>query len=72
MALYTFVIASFYFGVVLPKFKSMGRGTWASTSIAICLCILSPTSFTFVGDHAIENYSFSSLSLPLDPHDICI
>lgn len=46
-------LASFYFGVVLPKFKLMEIGTCVSTSIVIWLCILSFASFTFVGDYAL-------------------
>jgi len=43
-------LTSLYFGVILPKFKLMEKGTWANTSVAICMCIISLASLTFVGD----------------------
>ncbi len=38
------------------------RGTWVSTSIAICLCSLSLTSLTFVREHALLKIILSFLS----------
>ncbi len=62
MALYTFVLTSFYSSVILPKFKLMEKGTWASTSIAIYLCILSLASFTFARNQAFLKFSLFHFS----------
>ncbi len=58
---------------VLPKFKLLEKGTWVSTSIAICLC-----NFISCSLHICKRLNtnkdcfFSSVNSPLDPHDICI
>ncbi len=44
------------------RFKLLERGTWVSTSIAICLCSLSLTSLTFVREHALLKIVLSCLS----------
>ncbi len=59
---FSFALASLCFGVVLPKFKLLERGTWASTLIAIYLCNLSLASFTFVGDQTLLMIILSHLS----------
>ncbi len=50
---FAFVLTSFCFGVVLPKFKLLERGTWANTLAAICLCNLSLTSFIFTRNQTL-------------------
>jgi hypothetical protein len=44
---FAFVLTSLCSSVVLLKFKLLGRSIWANTLIAIYLCSLSLTSFTF-------------------------
>jgi len=50
---FAFALASLYSSVVLPKFKLLERGTWASTLIATCLCNLFPISFTFARNQTL-------------------
>ncbi len=71
MRAFSFALTSFYSGVVLPKFKLLERGTWASTSATIYMCNL---HFLHICKRpsAIKDCSFLSLNLPLDPHDVCI
>ncbi len=59
---FAFALASLYSGVVLPTFKLLERGTWASTSITIYLCNLSLISLTFAKDQMLLKIVFSCLS----------
>ncbi len=59
---FAFVLASFCFYVVLPKFKLLEKGTWANTSVAIYLCSLSPASLTFAKDQTLLKIVLSRLS----------
>ncbi len=59
---FAFVLTSLCSSVVLPKFKLLGRGTWANTLAAIYLCSLFPTSFTFIRNQTLLKKKNSHLS----------
>ncbi len=59
---FAFVLTSLCSNVVLPKFKLLGRGTWANTLATIYLCNLSPTSFTFTRNQTLLKIVFSHFS----------